>query len=129
MTPAQLDHLRLIDAHLEHLLDIAAKRTPGHWDHGYGNALVVHKKTDYTLASTLASTSSGEVVVEDCPIIPWQEQVANSEYIASCAGNAEAGWKATRAAIQWFLKWDRTSHYSDLVEPILAAFPLESLKP
>lgn len=151
MTPAQLDHLRLIDAHLEHLLNIAAKRTPGHWDHGYGNALVVHKKTDYTLASTLASTSSGEVVVEDCPIIPWQEQVANSEYIASCAGNAEAGWRATRAAIaDWLSLYNSTEGYADgaqdatahdkmcnevasicriNMQHILAAFPLKSLKP
>jgi hypothetical protein len=31
MTPAQLDHLRAIDAHLDALLALAAKRTPGLW--------------------------------------------------------------------------------------------------
>ena len=31
MTTAQLDHLRAIVAHLDRLLAIAAKRTPGEW--------------------------------------------------------------------------------------------------
>lgn len=31
MTPAQLDHLRRIDAHLVNLLSTAEKRTPGEW--------------------------------------------------------------------------------------------------
>ena len=34
MTPAQLDHLRAIDAHLDALLALAAKRTPGRWEPG-----------------------------------------------------------------------------------------------
>lgn len=31
MTPTQLDHLRAIDAHIDALLALAAKRTPGEW--------------------------------------------------------------------------------------------------
>lgn len=145
MTPSQLEHLRRIDAHLEQLLAIAEKRTPGWWDHGYGNSLVVHKKTDYTIAST----SSSEIVEEDCPIIPWGEQVANSEFIASCAGNAEAGWRATRAAIaeilaahearfeSWCLVCQELNQDPGKLEDyplppwsddILAAFPLELIQ-
>ena len=125
MTPAQLDHLSRIKCHLETLLATAEKRTPGEWDHGYGNSLVVHKKTDYTIANT----SSGEVVAEDCPIIPWQEQVANSEYIAACAGNAEAGWKSTLGVIKeaLFLTSDARQEMSAILKIILAAWPIEKL--
>ena len=116
MTPAQLEHLKLIDAHLERLLAIAEKRTAGEWTHQVSssdpNRSLVNLRHSNGVVATFA-TRSGDL---------------NLEFAASCAGNAEAGWKATRAAIEWFLKWDRASHYSDLVEPILATFPLESLK-
>jgi len=57
----------------------------------------------------------------------------NATFIASCAGNAEAGWKATRAAIATALdceSWDAMikdmyirQHAEAILESILAAFP------
>jgi len=126
MTPAQLDHLRRIDAHLARLLDIAAKRTPGRWHGKHGNDLVYRK--DWIIAGAF----EGEYVTNDCPIIPDEERHANAAFIASCAGNAEAGWKATRAAIAWLDRMGAmmglNSVEQKLADSILAAFPLESLK-
>lgn len=116
MTPAQLEHLRLIDAHLGRLLDIAAKRTPEKWE------------TDQMAKRPAVFNTEGLFI--DTNMRPY-----DAAFIASCAGNAEAGWKATRAAIKSCLADD--PRYQDmfyiankeLVDAILAAFPFESLKP
>lgn len=124
MTPAQLEHLRKIDAHLEKLLSQAEKRTPGRW--------VAHFNTIATSKGWwgVASTSSHECVGhEDCPMIPDEEKQSNATFIASCAGNAEAGWKAARAAIKWLIDGPAfTESENWLLESILAAFPLEIIE-
>ena len=120
MTTTQLDHLRLIDAHLERLLDIAAKRTPGEWKVNNPQSRTIRSNQEQSLA-TMSDDSS-----------KWHH---NAAYIASCAGNAEAGWKATRAAIAGYLKasiddsWAVSLVASEVLESILAAFPLETLNP
>lgn len=76
MTTAQLDHLRAIDAHLASLLAIAEKRTPGEWKAATETVWTRHERI------------CGDAETDDCA------------FIASCAGNAEAGWKATRAVIK-----------------------------
>lgn len=118
MTTAQLSHLRAIDAHLAKLLAIAAKRTPGEW------------KQDYIYVDTS----------DKADLIKAEGSVGNAAFIASCAGNAEAGWKATRAAIASLLLVSRydldamllVKSFGNLADEtlqrILAAFPLESLK-
>jgi hypothetical protein len=123
MTPAQLEHLKLIDTHLERLLAIAEKRTPGEWKEG--NGAVWHD-------------CNNESQNEVCEFVSPQ----NAAFIASCAGNAEAGWRATRAAIvairltvpphcpQSLLRENddvRTAY--NLMTDILAAFPLELVTP
>jgi hypothetical protein len=129
MTTAQLEHLRKIDAHLEKLLSQADKRTPGRWVAG---ATIVGDGIRTTICST---ETMGH---------PWNE---NRNFIASCAGNTEAGWKATRAAIKdWLSLYNATEGYADgapdasahdklcnevaslcriNLRHILAAFPLE----
>lgn len=116
MTTAQLDHLRAIDAHLKHLLeDIAAKRTPGEWGSSEGQ---------YVCADDHG--------VAECYHRDSDENDHNAAFIASCAGSAEAGWKAARAVIKSYYdsgicrEWQ--GYMQSAIEPILAAFPLESLK-
>jgi hypothetical protein len=136
MTSAQLEHLKRIDAHLEKLLAQAEKRTPGRWYRG---------KNRYVGVDELWIVEAWET--NDLKGKP------NATFIASCAGNAEAGWKAIRAAITRILGcphcggtgmtkgWVPT--YSDPdnasmapeAEPcceeaadILAAFPLELIE-
>jgi hypothetical protein len=110
MTPTQLDHLKRIDAHLERLIGIASKRTPGEWeqDHIY------------------VDTS------DKADLIKADGNVRNATFIASCAGNAEAGWKATRETIAWLDRMGAmmglNSVEQKLADSILAAFPLETLK-
>jgi hypothetical protein len=90
MSPNDLEHLRKIERHLHHLLANAEKRTPGRWafdpDNIGGGAWSYYG---------LVNADSGESV----PVHVLVERPQNAPFIASCAGNAEAGWKATRAAI------------------------------
>lgn len=124
MTPTQLDHLRLIDAHLKRLLDIASKRTPGEWDASDN-------------VCTADAVEGGYFITCDSMKTNVSTDANNATYIASCAGNAEAGWKATRAAIACLLVIcdpasgaDFTNYGGETFLPqILAAFPLETLNP
>lgn len=130
MTPSQLEHLRLIDAHLKRLLDIAAKRTPGEWKAESSRAYCA----DESVTHNVVGPPSDFMYLQELP---------DATFIASCAGNAEAGWRAVRAAIK-----NGTSALNELgvpqpgypapvanavefitqqLESILAAFPLESL--
>lgn len=68
-----------------------------------------------------------------------ESKLAASEYIPHYSESAEAGWRATRAAIATALdceSWDAMikemyirQDAEAILESILAAFPLESLKP
>lgn len=124
MTTDQLEHLKLIDAHLERLLAIAEKRTPGEW---------VRPSPQATHLTCAQSQNYGSLVCDFPDSSPNCDQHGpDATFIASCAGNAEAGWRATRAAIAWL---DRRGAMFGLVESeqlllesIFAAFPLESLK-
>ena len=125
MTPAQLDHLRRIDAHLANLLAIAEKRTPGEWESrtGGGRGIVEHfvmrEQDDVAICADCLDPETSRPSVD------------NAAFIASCAGNAEAGWKATRAAIACLLVIcdpasgaDFTNYGGETFLPqILAAFP------
>lgn len=127
MTLTQLDHLRLIDAHLERLLDTASKRTPGEWK--------VNNSKHGTIVR-LAKATVGEPQ-DVCRAWNCSRKDGNATFIASCAGNAEAGWRATRAAIACLLVIcdpasgaDFTNYGGETFLPqILAAFPLETLNP
>lgn len=123
MTPEQLKHLKRIDAHLERLIGIAAKRTPGEWDASDN-------------VCTADAVEGGYFITCDSMKTNVSTDANNATYIASCAGNAEAGWRATRAAIACLLViCDPASgadytNYGDEVflHKILAAFPFETLK-
>jgi hypothetical protein len=114
MTPAQLDHLRAIDAHLDVLLALAAKRTPGRWLPGSD--------------TVWAKDEEDERVCNDCG--GW-----DPDFIAACAGRAEAGWRATKASIAAIFNCQANSfphmyaaiQVEQMADSILAAWPLEIL--
>ena len=118
MTHAQLDHLRRIDAHLASLLAIAEKRTPGEWEDTAPNEGNQGRRlfSGFHYLGFLGNSDASEL-----------EACDNAAFIASCAGNAEAGWKATRAVIKSYYdsgicrEWQ--GYMQSAIEPILAAFP------
>lgn len=115
MTPTQLTHLRAIDSHLTALLDLAAKRTPGEWAGEYELvAQIIPNKTEF-----------GVLICEG-------KSYPDMDFIAACAGRAEAGWRATKAAIAYLpeqtTQWGELSLEKQLIESILSAWPLELLK-
>lgn len=118
MTTDQLEHLRLIDEHLTKLLDLAAKRTPGEWKEG-------HSIVGDGISSTICNAP---LPIETL----GKNWLSNRPFIASCAGNAEAGWKSTLGVIEAYYKsgicCDWQGYMRSAIEPILAAWPLESLK-
>ena len=113
------EHLERIKARCEQLLVIAERRTHGEWINGGRYDLdYVHNRDD---AFCTMSTH-------------------NAAFIASCAGPAEAGWRATIAAIDDILPYlqedDATDGSSEpghkwllnkRAEPITAAWPEELL--
>lgn len=134
MTTAQLDHLRVIDAHLASLLAIAAKRTPGVWE-PYEN--IGFKDTDIQRIGVTPKGNGSDVVASNMIGLSMDDCRCNAAFIAACSGNAEAGWKATRAAIAGLLEsaedMNRQCGCDDTqqiyLERIIAAFPLELLTP
>jgi len=118
MNTAQLDHLKRIDAHLERLIETAKKRIPGKW--------------------WLDDPHDGGIRAEDDHVLLRRESWLDDEdavFIASCAGNAEAGWIATRAAIAHLLEYDNlgvtmmSETTRRLLASILEAWPLTLLEP
>ncbi len=78
------EKLQVIKAECQRLLALAEKRTPGKWEPGNG-AVWANTKNE----------SQNEV----CEFVEDED----SDYIAACAGPAEAGWRATIAAIDFYL--------------------------
>ncbi len=114
MTSAQLDHLRAIDAHIDALLALAAKRTPGGWHH---RADLRGHNDD---AMQVFTTSSPDFSV--------QQDLQNAAYIAACAGRAEAGWRGTKAAIKQLMlihhgQYPMSDFNKEMLASTLAAWP------
>ena len=116
MTPSQLEHLKLIDVHLERLLKKAESRFPFRWSNYCQDNTNLH---GYAVAGI-----QSEVIACRCT-------KADAAFIASCAGNAEAGWKTTRSIIDYLLMMHKHGdgyRYIGLTEDILAAFPLKLIQ-
>lgn len=137
MTTAQLDHLEKIITLLDNLLTIAAKRTPGRWRFESFNS-PIGETGDYEGVIQVQTTEcrqSDPVLCEAWN--PDDDQEANFHFIAACSVNAEAGWKATRAAIEYIsadavafaATTTRGQAARSQIESILAAFPLELVTP
>lgn len=131
MTTTQLDHLRLLKAHLTNLLEGAKKRDQAKWYLHYQECqtdpyssrityLPILKADDYIIAEGYESD---------------KKEADDFHFISSCAGNAEAGWKSTLAAIDACEQIKFTSHITTRIfqeanktlKSILAAWPIETL--
>ena len=99
------EHLTKIVAKCHKLLALSEKRTPGKW------------ATDGQQIE-----GNGQGVARS----GWTTcREGNADYIAACAGRAEAGWRSTIAAIE-FLHGTRL-YNGQLAAEILAAWPEELL--
>ena len=116
------EHLQLIKAECQRLLAIADKRTPGDWE--YSLRMDHHDiiANDQICGGKYVASVTGE----SWGSIGCDEGVVNTTYIAACAGRAEAGWRATIAAIQMIITCG--FYQSPLAKEILAAWPIEFLK-
>lgn len=111
------EHLDLIVKRCKELLVIAEKRTPGEWEPS--RRIIGKKMNDSILAE------SGHLI---CEGLTWNDDYeGNAQFIASCAGSAEAGWKATIAAIEDIK--GRETEYGVTARHILDAWPIETLRP
>ena len=110
------ERLQKIKAKCQELLAIAEKRTPGEWVNTISGSML----SSYPVVITTDKPVHVEACESDYP--------ENTAFIASCAGPAEAGWKATIAAIEsaqaFEVEW--IGHYM-LRDAILAAWPEELL--
>lgn len=138
MTPSQIDHMRRIDAHLASLLENAKKRTPGRWVHFVDQGQVGDVSTEDH--DSIAMTQERIEVARMADIGGhWRSRMNeirnyNATFIASCAGNAEAGWESTRETIAWILFEESAEvcaisgqMLETLAAPILAQWPEELL--
>jgi hypothetical protein len=114
----QQEHLQRIRQRCVELLEIAEKRTPWKWERASDCATHVvcrnSKNRGYMICDCTDSSPN-------CDHHQW-----DSTFIASCAGAAEAGWKATIAAIDWLdaMDWHTSERIS---EQLIAAWPEELL--
>jgi len=109
------EHLDKIVAKCRANLALAAKRTPYRWSVEEYHAKKTLCVSGYTCAEAFADTI--------------EQAENNAAYIAACAGAAEAGWRATIAAIESLRLIH--AHTTDWglrgLEAIVAAWPEELL--
>lgn len=114
------EHLELILTFCRSRLEMAARRTPGEWT----NQPI--SMTGYTLLRAGEPWGSNSVSV--------QMKTGDAAFIAACAGAAEAGWRATIAAIEGLQQLAQTTVtwmaiHQHTLRAILAAYPLELITP
>jgi len=96
------DHLDLILAHCRERLAIAEKRTKGRWcNDPLGTQCIGDIST--LDADPIAQAQSRQPLRTPSPD---HERIANAQFIAACAGSAEAGWRATIASINMIRIFD-----------------------
>jgi len=87
-----IEYLNKIKAKCEELLAGAEKRTQGKWIHQEGRRMCLHG----------SSVHSDPVLYGD----EYELAGVDGDFIASCAGPAEAGWRSTIAAIDGLLLFE-----------------------
>jgi hypothetical protein len=118
MTHQQLDRLHIIDAHLTSLLDLAAKRTAGKWTLGDEN----NSHYEICMGDAIATIDRQDRYGLHMAI-SREEMRANGGFIMDCAGNAEAGWKATKAIIKGLSNYSILDEdMKEVLNEILAAW-------
>jgi len=124
------EHIALIKAHLNKLLEIAEKRTPGEW-------AITHREPGYSSRAPRNVIGPPGSMFEPGVVrtfIATSHINENADFIAACAGNAERGWRSTLAALDSLRMENRgsmaalTGREEHLLNTILAEWPIESLK-
>jgi hypothetical protein len=126
-------HLQAIKDKCQELLAIAEKRTAGNWIHATDLGQVGSIECGIEVIAmtqehvSLAGNRRGQV----------ERRNHNAAFIASCAGAAEAGWRATIAAIDCYLfhrksnqgGWQGDCNARErMKDEIIAAWPPELLQ-
>jgi hypothetical protein len=121
------EHLDKIVAKIDQLLELAEKRTQGKW-----------YASEFGPIATLEDPFANGVWYIAYTSTECHEGNANKPFIAACAGPAEAGWRATKAAIEqatWLVEIDSQGRISlqdqgathRMIQEIIAAWPEELL--
>ncbi len=114
----QQEHLNRIRARCVELLEIAKHRTPEVWNPSF----------DTTGFPCVASVKDTRIATTDLSCSRFGVRQDDTAFIASCAGAAEAGWKATITAIDGIEEMDETTHpHSFITSNIIASWPTELL--
>ena len=121
----QQEHLNRIRARCVELLEIAKHRTPELWNPSF----------DTTGFPCVASVKDTRIATTDLSCSRFGVRQDDTTFIASCAGAAEAGWKATIVAIDSIFNppSSQTTHNwiaiyeKETVERIIASWPAELL--
>ena len=128
------EHLEKIKTKCQELLAIAEKRTPGEWAHwpthwAGGSMYVKYSKENCPWIN--AEGKSDIARVNPFGAYANDESMANAAFIAYCAGPAEAGWRATIAAIEAYQFESTCDSYIDqekaaeFMQQLIAAWPEE----
>ena len=116
-----IEHLQRIKSRCQELLATAETRTPGRWRHNEGRRMQLSALT-----------------MHQDPVLHGDEYLLSGpdgDFIASCAGPAEAGWRATIAICDELLRilttmpWGTEAYQwaDDYVEEFLLTWPEEVL--
>jgi hypothetical protein len=100
----QEEHLKKIVAKCRELLAGAEKRTPGKWIHDKSRGTIGDVATE-DLDAIAQTQERISVQVASGRIGNNKQRDLNADFIANCAGPAEAGWRATIAAIELHRQW------------------------
>jgi hypothetical protein len=116
------EHLIKIKAKCEQLLELSARRAPGKW------------KLSKRLKGIFICLANAYKVGEPsdvCRIWNCSRSEGNADFIAACAGPAEAGWKATIKTIDFALMETADdmpyNTFDRILGAIIAAWPEELL--
>ena len=126
------EKLQLVRVRCVELLAIAEKRTPGKWEQkpeelhrDYIRIRGTRLGGRFKVCNVNGSTGNNESYEREA-----KETRANANFIASCAGPAEAGWRSTIAAIDFILNNPPIRglyRWNDMAVQIAAAWPDELL--
>ena len=114
------EHLNRIKAKCQELLAIAEKRTAGKWCKSKTCVGIPAVMQDCRAVALMGIRSNGDA-------LDLRNFECNAAFIASCAGAAEAGWRATIAAIEFAESMPGYMWRESLEALIIAAWPRELL--
>jgi hypothetical protein len=132
----QTEHLKLIRARCVELLEIAEKRTAGRWQQG-DDAGEINMDMVYRQPK-MPGRCAGMPTNGTLSGISREQAESDATFIASCAGAAEAGWRATVAAVDTIFNlstvtygWDgdcgALAYADTLADSVTSAWPIELL--